>query len=152
MLFTFLFRYGDIDGFKKIPNAARTNLFQSDGITCEDGGFAEVRSCFRRRDCVEVFETLWWRLKHFLEQKPGCSLIRCLVNALELEDKRRESQIMASQTFVLPSSKGERSKEPTRKPPPRHMKTAGMLKSKKKIMSWNHSEEHKKKAKKARYA
>ena len=149
MLFTFLFRYGNVNGFRKIPNAARTNLFQSDGITCEDGGFAEVKSCFRRRDCIEVFETLWWKLKLCLEQKAGCSLIRCLVNAIELGDKRGESQIMASQTF--PRNAVNRANEPTRTPPPRQMKTTGLLKSKHTIDSWNRSDKQKK-AKKVRYS
>jgi len=97
-LYTFFFRYGGVQhSNSKIPSSSRTVLSQTAIIETQDGGSADMKSCFQIENCISIFEACWRmlqkRLKGAFNQKS--SIVQYMIDAAKLELGRSQTKKQA---------------------------------------------------------
>ena len=97
-LYAFFFRYGAVQHSNpKISSSCRTLLSQTLVLKTQDGGSADMKSCFQIENCITVFEGCWRilqkRLSGNINQK--YSIVQFMIDAMKLELGRSQSKKQA---------------------------------------------------------
>jgi len=98
VLYTFFFRYGGVKHTNsKISSSYRTLLSQDIIIQTDDGGSADMKSCFQIENCITIFETCWRMLQKRLKGNfnKKFSILQYMVDAVKLEHGRSQCKKQA---------------------------------------------------------
>jgi len=100
ILMTFLYRYGDIrSSYGNVNPNARTNLMRAVSVHCHDGGVVEVSQVFQIENCITVFKACWVRLLQVLTGSTTTCLLRYVVDARRLQQRRDASNSILLNPF-----------------------------------------------------
>jgi len=98
ILMTFFYRYGDIRSYRNINPSARTDIVRVSAVHCHDGGVVEISQVFQMENCVALFQACWWTLMKALSRPTTTSLLRLIVDARRLRQRRETANSMNSFT------------------------------------------------------
>lgn len=93
---TFFYRYGDIRSYRYVSPTAKTDLTRVDTVHCHDGGVVEISQVFQIENCVTVFRACWFTLMKALSKPTATSLLRLIVDARRLRERREAANSMVS--------------------------------------------------------